>query len=67
MKNRFKLIVTATIFACLIDLMNEHQEINNISLVSKFYGWSKEKSRFTESRILTTWKWMVEKNIIPSY
>ncbi len=57
--------ISATIYGCLIDLKEKNILINNESLLIAFYNWSNEKRKFNEEYVKSTWKWMIEKNIVP--
>lgn len=57
--------ITATIFACLIELKNK-QNFTKEDLLTVFYNWSKEKKRFTQNEVLSNWEWMQEIGLTPS-
>jgi len=57
--------IVATLYACALELMSDCEKIEEADLFRKFFEWSKEKSRFSEDTVSTTWAWMQEKNIIP--
>jgi|ERR1700757_2970760 len=57
--------ITATIFACLIELKAK-QNFTKDHLLELFYNWSDKKRRFSENDIVSNWKWMQEIGLIPS-
>lgn len=57
--------IAATIYACLRELKAENVEATSMSLIEKFYAWSKEKKRFEEQRILQCWNWMIAQQLVP--
>jgi len=57
--------IAATIYACLLELMKEATDTNEENLLSRFYNWSEQKSKYSREQILTVWDWMKEKSIIP--
>lgn len=57
--------ISATLYACLIELHNENDLISEKSLLNKFYDWSIQKARFERNTVIETWKWMQEKGVVP--
>lgn len=61
-----KVELVATIYACWQEILEEGKEFQ-ISLVhSKFYNWSDEKKKFSESDIQSAIDWMYENRIYPN-
>ena len=58
--------IAATLYACIIELNEESEPINEVSLLEKFYAWSEAKSRFERKDVVNTWYWMIEKKIVPN-
>lgn len=61
--NRIEII--ATVFACWKELLESKQLVNENSLVSKFYNWSEEKSKFKKEQVFKEIQWMKEEKIHP--
>lgn len=57
--------IAATLYACLIELGEEGTSITEDALLKKFYEWSEAKSRFDKKVVISTWSWMIEKQIVP--
>jgi hypothetical protein len=57
--------IAATLFACIIELTEEGAPITEDSLIVKFYAWSDAKNRFDRKDVVSTWAWMLEKQIVP--
>lgn len=57
--------IAATLYACIIELDAEGKSINEESLLTKFYAWSEAKERFERKDVISTWSWMIEKQIVP--
>ncbi|UCS93281.1 hypothetical protein KZP23_21970 [Echinicola marina] len=60
-----KVELVATIFACWQEVLEENQTFNMELLTKKFYKWSEEKKKFSESNIKVAIDWMYEKGIYP--
>lgn len=58
--------IAATLYACMIELKQENEEITEDSLLTKFYAWSEAKGRFDRKVVVNTWSWMKENQVIPS-
>jgi hypothetical protein len=56
--------ITATIFACLIELKAK-QSFTKEDLLELFYNWSPKKKRFSEKEVISNWEWMNEIGLIP--
>ena len=56
--------ITATIFACLIELKSK-QNFTKEDLLELFYNWSDKKRRFSENEVVSNWEWMQEIGLIP--
>jgi uncharacterized protein YwgA len=57
--------IAATLYACLIELKQNNNIINESTLLTKFYNWSEAKKRFSKETVLEMWEWMKEKGITP--
>jgi hypothetical protein len=58
--------IAATLYACMIELHEANESINEESLLTKFYAWSEAKGRFDKKDVINTWSWMIEKQVVPS-
>jgi hypothetical protein len=56
--------ISATLFYCNIELQETNQIYSEEILLKLFFEWSDRKKRFTQSEVLTIWKWMKEKSLI---
>jgi len=58
--------IAATLYACMIELVDEGILITEDSLLTKFYAWSESKEKFDKKNVVNVWYWMLEKKIVPS-
>jgi len=58
--------ISATIFACLIELKETKPNFSKEDLLELFYNWSDKKKRFSENDVIGSWEWMQEIGLIPS-
>ena len=58
--------IIATLLACHLELKKDNTFYETDKLLSLFYEWSKEKSRFQEEQVLAVWQWMKKHRIILS-
>ncbi|HEY1062609.1 MAG TPA: hypothetical protein VGE44_13030 [Daejeonella sp.] len=57
--------IAATIYACIIELGEQGEQINEDNLLTKFYAWSEAKGRFDKKDVVKTWSWMKENQVVP--
>lgn len=57
--------IAATLYACIIELRNEDASITEENILTKFYDWSTEKSRFDKKDVIEILSWMKEKMLVP--
>lgn len=57
--------IAATLLACQIELIETNQELSNENILTLFYEWSAEKSRFSNDKVLSTLAWMKQQGIEP--
>lgn len=57
--------ITATIFACLVELKDRDNFTKN-DLLTLFYNWSDKKKRFTQNEVVSNWEWMQEIGLVPT-
>ena len=57
--------LVATIFACVLELLESKPTIQQEDLINLFYSWSKEKQKYTEKEITRTYQWMIDNQIYP--
>jgi hypothetical protein len=57
--------LVATIFACLLELLETNSEIHKDDLIGLVYSWSKEKQKYSKSEIISTYDWMIANDISP--
>jgi hypothetical protein len=57
--------LVATLFACWKDCLIANEPVTDDLLVSRVYGWSKEKSKFSKDDIVKAIHWMRQYNIYP--
>ncbi|KKC43233.1 restriction endonuclease subunit S [Acinetobacter sp. V2] len=57
--------IVATLFACLLRLLEKKQSVTEEQLLKEFYAWSEEKKRFSKAEVLTGYKWMHQYSFIP--
>lgn len=57
--------IAATLYACIIELNEEHITLTEENIISKFYGWSVAKKRFDKHEVINTLSWMYENQIAP--
>lgn len=55
--------LAATVFACIKELTAKNL-LSKDELLKLFYNWSKEKSKFSETRVIQSCKWLHEKGLI---
>lgn len=55
--------LAATVFACVKELSAKNL-LTKEELLKLFYNWSKEKSKFSEVRVIQSIKWLKEKGLI---
>lgn len=58
--------IAATLYACMIELGEKGEPINEDSLVTKFYAWSEAKGRFDKKDVVKIWSWMKDNQVVPS-
>lgn len=56
--------LATTVFACVLELSEKSEKINQQELLNLFYDWSKEKQRFTPKEVLASYDWLQEKGLI---
>ena len=57
--------LVATIFACVLELLETKPEFQTEDLINLLYSWSKEKRKYSKREITNTYDWMIENNISP--
>lgn len=57
--------IVATLFACLLRLLEQKQSVSEEQLLKDFYAWSEEKKKFSKDEILNGYKWMQQYSVIP--
>jgi len=60
-----KVELIATLYACWLELINKNQTVDNTSLLSLLYSWSKEKYKYSEETVIKAIQWMKDKNVVP--
>lgn len=58
--------LVATIFACILELLESKSKIEKEDLIKLVYSWSKEKQKYSESQITSAYQWMIDNDIIPN-
>ena len=57
--------IVATIYACCESLLTTNNSVTSEKLVSDFFNWSAEKSKFSKEEVKETILWMEAENIVP--
>lgn len=58
--------LAATVFACVLELVNEESTIKREALFDVFYNWHDKKKRFTQNQIIGSFNWLKEQSVLPS-
>jgi uncharacterized protein YwgA len=64
-KTRFVELI-ATLFSCWQELIKTKKMVNDQSLVTSLYAWSKEKAKYKEDEVLSALTWMKKNGFAPS-
>ncbi|GAM31718.1 hypothetical protein P23_2236 [Acinetobacter calcoaceticus] len=57
--------IVATLFACLLRLLEQKLSVTEEQLLKDFYAWSEEKKKFSKDEVLNGYKWMQQYSVIP--
>jgi hypothetical protein len=60
-----KVELIATLYACWLELINKQQIVNETSLLTLLYSWSKEKQKYSEVTALKAIQWMKGNGVTP--
>lgn len=58
--------IVATVFACWKEALEQRQLVNNEIIITKFYLWHKDKTKYQRERIINAIEWMENEGICPS-
>lgn len=58
--------LAATVFACILELVNDEKTIKCEALFNVFYNWHDKKKRFTQNQIIGSFNWLKEQSVLPS-
>lgn len=56
--------ISATLFACHLELKESGIPCDNEQLLSLFYEWSEHKKQFPEGTVLSNWAWLQEHGLV---
>lgn len=62
-----KVELIATLYACWVEIISNKELFSNENLISKFYDWSIEKSKFPIDRVELAIDWMHKNDFVPQF
>ena len=57
--------LATTVFACYLELKENHTAIPKDLLLKLFYDWSEKKKRFPENEVIDSYHWLQNNGLIP--
>lgn len=56
--------ISATLFACYLEIKKELIEFTQEDLLRRFYKWSERKQQYDKATVISNWSWMQDQGLV---